>query len=60
MLETATNDPNLRRAYDRAHAQRAEYVTAALRRMHAVLWRPWPNANGASQLSQPLNCDCPA
>lgn len=60
MLETATNDTDLRDAYDRAHALRASEFLAVLRMLRSIPGRPTPKRNGADLFSQPRNCDCPA
>ncbi|MDE9449553.1 hypothetical protein J3R80_03610 [Aliiroseovarius sp. Z3] len=60
MLETATNDIQLRRIYDRAHAERAIAVAKTFGQLRSILrWSP-AHENGASLFSQPRKSDCPA
>ncbi|SMR81838.1 hypothetical protein SAMN04488030_2260 [Aliiroseovarius halocynthiae] len=62
MLETATTQPTLRIAFDRAHAERSQAFRAVGRWIGGIFAQPrsFLKAKGADQTDQPLRCDCPA
>ena len=60
MLETATTDIELYRAYNRAHSERAAAFALLFRRVGYLFKWSYPTKKGTGLLNRSPNSNCPA